>query len=268
MSRIEITQKNLLIYFGATYLVFWSFVGLIGFAIMVLELPAPVISVMKNASAWTPSLMVLVLFKRLMPQLSLRQFLRRELLTPVKKSSIFKILFFMVGILLCSYLLASTFGITDKPFFNEMTIPSLSALFLATLTAGATGEELGWRGYAYNELRKKYQFTSTALLLGLVWGFWHLPLWFLNGFSGVLLVEFILVFLAGIIAHSVIISFFYERSGSLWTAILIHFLYNFLAALTLMEPQNFHFFWPPYIVAALILIVIEKRKPARGGGAD
>ena len=37
------------------------------------------------------------------------------------------------------------------------------------------GEELGWRGYAQPELEKRYSPLVAALILGVLWGFWHLP---------------------------------------------------------------------------------------------
>lgn len=43
--------------------------------------------------------------------------------------------------------------------------------FLATLVKGPLGEELGWRGYALNELQKKYSPLKSFLIIGLLWGF-------------------------------------------------------------------------------------------------
>jgi membrane protease YdiL (CAAX protease family) len=40
------------------------------------------------------------------------------------------------------------------------------------------GEELGWRGYAQPELEKRYSPLVAAIILGILWGFWHLPNFF------------------------------------------------------------------------------------------
>lgn len=37
------------------------------------------------------------------------------------------------------------------------------------------GEELGWRGFLYNET-KPFGFIKSNLLVGIIWGFWHAPL--------------------------------------------------------------------------------------------
>ncbi len=265
MNQTEFNRKNLLMYFTLTYVSFWLFFALIGVAMMVLKAPVAVITIMKSLSAWTPTIIVLVLFRKLMPHLSLKAFLKRELLTSIGAGRLLIILLLQIGLFLITYFLCSFFESITIPFFKELSIASVSILALELLSSGATGEELGWRGYAYHELRKRYDFTGTAIILGLVWGFWHLPLWFVTGYTGILLVKYIVVFLVGIVATSVIISFFYERSGSLWTAILIHFSSNFLISLLakMLQIEMYTIFlWMlvPSICVALILIIIEKHK--------
>ena len=41
------------------------------------------------------------------------------------------------------------------------------------------GEELGWRGYAQPQLEKSFLPLIAAVILGVVWGFWHLPNFFI-----------------------------------------------------------------------------------------
>lgn len=52
-----------------------------------------------------------------------------------------------------------------------------------TLVTGPLSEEFGWRGYAQPRLRRMLPPAMTALLLGLAWGMWHLPLFLLRGTS-------------------------------------------------------------------------------------
>lgn len=54
----------------------------------------------------------------------------------------------------------------------------LILLFLVPLSAG---EELGWRGFAMPRLQAHYGSVWASLILGLLWGFWHLPAFFIPG---------------------------------------------------------------------------------------
>lgn len=51
---------------------------------------------------------------------------------------------------------------------------------LFTLLVVAVGEEAGWRGWMLPELQKRMSPLSGTVLIGIVWGLWHYPL-FVNG---------------------------------------------------------------------------------------
>ena len=46
---------------------------------------------------------------------------------------------------------------------------------------GPVEEELGWRGFALPRLQQHRNALDASILLGLIWGFWHLPLYFVLG---------------------------------------------------------------------------------------
>ena len=56
----------------------------------------------------------------------------------------------------------------------RLTISSLGMfiyLFLKNLFAGPLGEELGWRGFALNELQKKHSPIKSSIIIGFWWDY-------------------------------------------------------------------------------------------------
>jgi membrane protease YdiL (CAAX protease family) len=47
--------------------------------------------------------------------------------------------------------------------------------FLATVIIVGLFEEVGWRGFALPRLQRRLDALWAALVLGVLWAFWHLP---------------------------------------------------------------------------------------------
>lgn len=77
------------------------------------------------------------------------------------------------------------------------------------------GEEIGWRGYALPRMLDKHNPLAASLLLGFIWGVWHLPADYIAYQSyGWLFVPFF--FLVGpltLTAHSVMMTYLYLRTN-------------------------------------------------------
>lgn len=53
-------------------------------------------------------------------------------------------------------------------------------IIILTILAGI-GEEFGWRGFALPRLQARYNALVSSLIVGLIWGIWHIPLFFSPG---------------------------------------------------------------------------------------
>ncbi len=91
----------------------------------------------------------------------------------------------------------------------------------------ALGEEIGWRGFLVPELYKNQGFTKTSLISGLIWGIWHLPvLLFADYNSGTPAWYAMSCFMVLVVGVSFIYTWFRMKSGSLWTAVILHAGHN------------------------------------------
>ncbi len=57
----------------------------------------------------------------------------------------------------------------------------LPLFFLITIVGGPLGEEFGWRGFALPRLQEKTTPLLSSIVLGLIWGLWHIPQFFNPG---------------------------------------------------------------------------------------
>ena len=99
-----------------------------------------------------------------------------------------------------------------------------------TLLLGPVSEELGWRGFFTDSLIKKHDFFATAALTGLVWGFWHIPLFLIPGSGqnamGIFTLGFWVFFTTPVVFSFLILILYIATGGSLAAAILVHFSVN------------------------------------------
>ena len=110
-------------------------------------------------------------------------------------------------------------------------------LIILNLLQGATGEEAGWRGFALPRLQETYGPVRASLILGLVWSFWHLPLWFLSGYSGLDLLIYILAFSVSIISLTFLLTWISSKTpNSLIPIVIAHFSFN--ASLNLVDARG------------------------------
>ena len=78
---------------------------------------------------------------------------------------------FMPAVLAVAFVLQRAAGAP----MDDVHVPLLMApLMFAIFFIAAAGEEIGWQGFAYDELERRFPVLESALLIGAVWAVWHI----------------------------------------------------------------------------------------------
>jgi uncharacterized protein len=133
----------------------------------------------------------------------------------------------LVGIPTAGWL--ATWFTGSYPLKPTGSLKELLWLLLSLLISGPLGEELGWRGFALPRLLKRFTPLTASLVLGAIWGMWHLPSFFLSGMvQDRMSLLFFLLFTP---SFSIFITWVFQHTGeSVFSAVLIHYMVNFCAS--------------------------------------
>jgi membrane protease YdiL (CAAX protease family) len=124
-------------------------------------------------------------------------------------------------------LLASALGWVE---IRTDRLPALLAVGVLLSLYGciaAIGEEIGWRGFLWPLLRRRYSFATSAAVMFVAWWIYHAPLVLLGwyGFKAGLP-----AFTVGLAGSVLVIGVLTDRSRSIWPSVLAHGSWNGLVA--------------------------------------
>jgi len=128
-------------------------------------------------------------------------------------------------------------------------------LFFAIMS-GPFNEEFGWRGFALDKLIVRYGFWRGSVILGFIWGIWHLPWYFYPG-NGQYIAWNIspihgVVYIVSTITLSCIISIVYIKTNrSILAGAFVHMISNFFTGSVLIFP-----FDNTYIITLFYVTII------------
>lgn len=142
-------------------------------------------------------------------------------------------------------------GLLEEPYW----IPVLFIIFYIFQFS----EELGWRGFALDDLQKNTNALYASIILGSLWALWHLPMFLTEGFGqhdnhlpyGQFFITLVLL--------SIIITWFQNKAkGSLVPAFTIHAFMNLSGeVLPLIEKNgNTQGNYSVWIILNIILLII------------
>ena len=140
------------------------------------------------------------------------------------------------GVLAYGFIWITGLGQINRSFqFNFFHFAIFGIIFNI---AFAAGEEIGWRGFLAPNLFRTTGFTKTCFISGIIWAVWHFPLiisgtYLSNIPVAVSLVQLVIV----ILGMTFIINWIRLKSGSVWTAVLLHASHN-LYMQNLFDPMT------------------------------
>ena len=112
---------------------------------------------------------------------------------------------------------------------------SFPLILLSSIFAGGL-EEIGWRGVLFDEMIDRFSIIKTTLIIGLIWGFWHLPLFFIDqiAFSD----KNFFVYLLSTIMFSGFLVFLILKTKSIFLTIIMHASMNSISYFGELIPSN------------------------------
>lgn len=154
------------------------------------------------------------------------------------------------------------------PFVSPAFTPNLIAssdkwtVFIFALVAGGLAgffEEIGWSGFVTPRLLERYNVLATGLLLGAIWGIWHLlaDYWGNIGAFGALYPGRGLLWIVTLTAYRILMVWAYSKTNSLGLMQLMHA--GFTGGQILWEPPltpTDYLLWYGLFAADLWILVI------------
>jgi membrane protease YdiL (CAAX protease family) len=102
---------------------------------------------------------------------------------------LFAVLFLAVAVPV-GLLLNPLFGGEAADFSNMQPLYQIVPMFILTIITAGLGEELGWTGFLTPRLQARYSALVSSLIRGVLWGFWHFPLFIYSGLDNPSLADF------------------------------------------------------------------------------
>jgi membrane protease YdiL (CAAX protease family) len=112
-----------------------------------------------------------------------------------------------------------------KTFVSPVFAPNRFLIGISFGFVAGFFEEIGWMGYVFPKMRRADNALAPAILLGLLWGTWHIPVIDYLGTStphGAYWFPFFLAFTAAMTAMRVLIAWIYTNTKSVLLAQLLH----------------------------------------------
>jgi uncharacterized protein len=155
-------------------------------------------------------------------------------------------LLFMPFVFILEFAIIRLTGVAlPLPKITPSQIPFLFLVFFV----GAIAEEAGWQGYAYPALYRRLGTLRAAVVLGAVWGLWHVVPFVQQGRGA----DWIVWQCLSTVAMRIIIVWLFENSNkSIFIAVLLHTMFNVSWALFPLSGS----FYDPFITFVILAVAV------------
>ena len=227
--------KNPGIYIAVTYIVFWLGILLTG-GIYLLSKNDMVMTLGTILLSWVPTIVILIFFNKLVPNANRKDWIKEAFASKIKIGMLAAVtLAFALSIVFTYIIVLYRSGDVSIIDFKSLSISSIALTVFNGIITGATGEEVGWRGYLqrYFEENSNGNVIKSSLKVSLIWSFWHTPLWFVSSAGQPMdyLLNYIITFIILNICVSIIIAICYNYCRNLFISMWIHFISNLFMSL-------------------------------------
>lgn len=152
----------------------------------------------------------------------------------------------------------SRLGVVD--YLGDIGIPT--ALIVWCLSFGL-GEEIGWRGFAQQQLEPKRGLLVSTLWIGVIWACWHVPFFFYKDtYMAMGLISFPF-FVVNIVPGAIVLGWLYSRTNSILAVAVWHGLFDFATASAVDGGTVSMVMSIGVMVWSLLIVVAELRGAAK-----
>lgn len=227
-----IRRHSILSYFVTTFIISWA-------AIIIVAIKSGIPYNLENNSILFPIIVVAMLLGPMIASFLLigvvygkegfRQF-RKRLFTVKINIGWYAVAVLATPALILAILLPLSISSADylPAIFDAEKKLELLLMGLGVGIFGGFIEEFGWTGFVIPELRKKYGIFATGLIVGILWGIWHVLVTYWSSgdansvFDPALFFPPLLFYMGVLPVFRVLMVFVYDRTNSLFIAGLMH----------------------------------------------
>lgn len=126
-------------------------------------------------------------------------------------------------------------------------------LLIPVNMVGGGFEEIGWRGILQPYLERFMSFTSSTIIVAVIWTIWHLPLWFIAGtYQSTISFP---MFVVSVFGMAFVLAAIRKATNSIFLCILFHSCINSFGGVFMLK-QNFSTFITTAVEILLALLTI------------